>query len=276
MPKQVMTIRMIDGHPVNQTQDVPFIAPPIYEVIRLYEGVPLFVESHLKRLYNSMRLTDLILELPLELVVNTIKELTELNHISNSNVRLEVGKIASGQLCWTLYLVESVYPERSTYDTGVETSTYRIERPNPHAKVYRASFTELIGAEKIKNNVFEIILVNELGQITEGSRSNLFFIKDNTLYSASRELVLEGITREKVLEILYERRIALVEGVLPVENLSDFEACFLTGTSIHILPIKRVDSVLYDSANHPMIKWLQKEFETKIQDDLQQTRRLYK
>lgn len=276
MPKQVMTIRMIDGHPVNQTQDVPFTAPPIYEVIRLYDGVPLFIESHLKRLYNSMQLTDLILDLPLELVVNAIKELTELNHISITNVRLEVGKISSGQICWTLYLVESIYPERSTYDTGVETSTFKIERPNPHAKIYRASFTDLIGAEKTRNNVFEVILVNELGQITEGSRSNLFFIKDNVLFSANRELVLEGITREKVLEILFEKGITLVEGVLPVENLGGFEACFLTGTSIHILPIKRIDSFSYDSANHSMIKMLQMEFETKIQDDLQQTRRLYK
>ncbi|OJV66066.1 MAG: hypothetical protein BGO41_09050 [Clostridiales bacterium 38-18] len=276
MPKQVMRIRIIDGQPVEQAQDVSFTASPIYEVIRLFEGVPLFIESHLKRLYNSMQLTGLILDLTMEQVVKAIQLLIELTHMSNTNVRLEIGKVSKDQLCWTLYLVESVYPESAVYETGVETTTYKIERPNPHAKVYRASFTELISVEKIKNNVFEVILVNENGLITEGSRSNLFFIKGNTLFSAKRELVLEGITREKVLEVLAEQDINLIEEDLPSESLHSYEACFLTGTSIHILPISRIDSTYFDSANHPVIIALQNAFKTKIQNDLQQTRRLYK
>ena len=116
------------------------------------------------------------------------------------------------------------------------------------------------------NDIYEAVLYHD-GKVTEGSRSNLFFLKEGCIYSARDEDVLSGITRQKVVETINSMGIQNIQKDIPIEELSQFEAAFLTGTSIHILPIKSYEDVEFD-VDHPLLRELMGAFQLTIEKHL--------
>jgi len=113
------------------------------------------------------------------------------------------------------------------------------ERNNPEAKVWRADFQQRIQQQKLDQQVFELLLTpNE--RLTEGTKSNVFLIKKQGVFTAPSSQVLGGITRTKVLEIAKNIGIEIIEQNLAIADLMDAEAVFLTGTSPKILPVASV------------------------------------
>ena len=204
-----------------------------------------------------------------------IETLVKKTGIINNNVRLEVGEDHNGTFTWILFWVKSQYPDQSVYEHGVKTVTSKVTRDNPHAKIYRRQFVEAINLVRQETGAFEVILVKEDGTITEGSRSNLFFIADDKLFAASEMDVLMGITRQKLIRLLRDRSIELIEADISVDTIDRFEACFITGTSIHLLPVDSIDENHYNSSVHPLFNKLKTAFEKIVNDDLEHTRRLY-
>ena len=82
-----------------------------------------------------------------------------------------------------------------------------------------------------ESGVYEVLLVNRESKVTEGSRSNLFFIREGVVRTAPDSEVLPGITRQKVLELISEEGFRLDIRSLALEELPSAEAAFLTGTS---------------------------------------------
>ena len=77
------------------------------------------------------------------------------------------------------------------YTEGVKTILYYGERENPNAKIVNDNFRAKVTEEIKKSNAFEAILVDRNGLITEGSKSNIFAIKDGKLITAKAEAVLK-------------------------------------------------------------------------------------
>ena len=251
MLNQVTQKLIIDGTMVTSTDQVAFSTSPVYEVIRVMEGVPLFIQGHLERLFNSLDLAGLNHNITENELIRAISQLVQVTQIRNNNVRLEVGLNPSEKLTWVLYWVESVYPNETVYQQGVKTVTHAITRENPHAKIYRSAYAQKIAQVRENTKAFEVILVNEQGVVTEGSRSNLFFVKGDVIVSALEANVLKGITRNKLLALdsfHFEERNILAN------KLATYDACFLTGTSIHILPISQIDDIEYKSSDHSIVQ----------------------
>ncbi|MFA5420230.1 MAG: aminotransferase class IV, partial [Bacteroidales bacterium] len=92
-------------------------------------------------------------------------------------------------------------------------------------------------------------------KITEGSRSNVFFIKENELFTAKVNSVLPGVTRAIVIQIIRALRFQLHETDIDVRDLPKFQSAFLTGTSPGILPIQSIDVFLL-TIDHPLLRQL--------------------
>lgn len=273
MLNQITPEVVYNGKYMTSTPEIGFIEPPVYEVIRIMDGVPLFLEGHMSRLFHSFELVGYEPPFDAKALYTQIKWMIDHTGIKNNNIRLEVGKDASGAVQTVLFWVKSIYPPSFDYERGVLTITATEERPNPHAKVFRSDYAARISKLREETGAFEVILVKHDGIVTEGSRSNLFFIKDQKLYSASSEDVLMGITRQHLIELLRSLEIELVENDIEIDSLETFEACFLTGTSVHLLPIDRIDQRKYPSANHPLFIKLKEAFEGIVINDLSKTRR---
>ncbi len=270
MLSKIADLFMLNGVMTTAQVDMKFISAPVYEVIRVMDGMPLFVEGHLERLFSSLKLLQIDHDYTELQFISAILKLVHETEIRDNNIRLEVGYIEHDVLSWVLYWVDSYYPEKAIYEKGVFTVTETITRENPHAKIYRDAYAHKISNIRRETGAFEVILVKENGVITEGSRSNLFFVKDDVIYSALESDVLKGITRNKVKAL---SEFKFVEKNITVNELSDFDACFLTGTSIHILPIYMIDDVSYPSSQNKLILDLMDKFHKTVLNDIENTRR---
>jgi D-alanine transaminase len=90
-------------------------------------------------------------------------------------------------------------------------------------------------------NAAEAILVRD-GMITEGTHTNFFAVKDETLYTAPKSrLILEGITRKVVLEFCDKFKIDYREEFIEKDKLKSFDEFFITSTTKEITPVTEID-----------------------------------
>lgn len=228
--------------------------PPIYEVVRVINKVPLFLEDHLDRMRKSANIVDYHIERKDKEIEEDIRELINRNGIENLNVKLLCTDIERMGQVFLAYFMKSFYPPEEYYKEGIHTILFHYERENPNAKIQMASFREEVARELEKNNAFEALLVNKDGYIPEGSRSNMFFVKRDRIYTAPKGDVLLGITRKYILQVCEELNIKIIEENIHMEDLKKLDGAFMSGTSVNVLPISSVDDIKLDSVNNRIIK----------------------
>ena len=151
---------------------------------------------------------------------------------------------------------------------GVCVKTFRFERPDPNIKRWNELFRIRVNQFIRDETIYEALLVNEQGILTEGSRSNLFFINgENSLLTAPLELVLPGITRKYVLQICDELGITVIEQAVSLVELNAMSGCFITGTSPKVLPVHQLNEIKYN-AGHPLIQKIGATFNKLVRASL--------
>ncbi len=229
-------------------------SPSIYEVIRVIDGVPLYVEEHLMRMRKSAELLGFKIKKSDDEILDEIKKLITVNNFPNLNIKLMFSDLNKSNQLFLAYFIKSYYPEKEVYENGIHTILFNIVRENPNAKIVNMSFKERVKKELEDKNAFEALLVNEDGYITEGSRSNIFFVIDDKVYTAPEGEVLQGITREKVLKVSKELGIEIIKRNIHIDELKNLDGAFMTGTSVNVLPIRTIDEIKLDSVNNKIIK----------------------
>ncbi len=230
----------------------------IYEVIRIIEGVPLFLEDHLKRLHQSLIFNKVEHLIDLTCVKNEIELLIEANHFVQGNVRYEI-IFHNNHIQRLAYYIPHFYPPPAWYESGVQLVSLYANRKNPSAKVVQPNLKQLVEQRLSESGAYEVILINEQGEITEGSRSNLFFIVNDHIYTAPDHAVLGGITRNYVLKIISDKQLQLISEALKYNELRNCQAAFLTGTSPGVIPIRCIDNFNFNS-EHYLIKIIMTEY----------------
>ncbi len=248
--------------------------PPIYEIIRIIDGVPIYLEDHLNRMYESAKLTgiDLISEGDIK---SYIKETILNNKLQKGNIKLLCGE-SDGKNYFSVFCVESFYPPKEYYENGIKTILYKYERDNPNAKVLHTSFKEDVAKTMKENGAFEALLVRNDGYIPEGSRSNIFFVKGEKLYTAPKEEILLGITRKHLFKIAEKLGITIIEESIHVDDLKKIEGAFMTGTSVNILPISEIDDIKLNSVNNKIIKTLNQAYDNMIIEYIEKNKEVWK
>jgi len=240
----------------------------LYEVIRIIDGIPLFLEDHLDRLYHSARLTGMdLLPGPVSLS-GKIKKYVTSQMLETGNIKLAFSfsdQISGPQ--FELNVVPHYYPAREEYTNGVKVGLMYADRPVPNAKVQQTDIRDQANKLISDNHLFEVLLIDSDGNITEGSRSNVFFIKNETLFSAPANKILEGITRNKVLQICEKARINVIGSAIPANTLDQYEAVFLTGTSPKVLPVCSIEKIVYKT-DLPLLVTLQVLYNQLLDDYL--------
>lgn len=235
-------------------------ANAVYEVIRIINGKSLFLEDHIDRLKKSLCSLDLRYKINEKQLNSDIEMLIKRNEVLNNNFKIEYW-IQEFELNMQIYLIESSYPTDNMIYNGVDVISAEIERENPNDKIYRVDYKNEIKNIIEKENVFEVLLINSSGLITEGSRSNFFYLINKVIYTSSNEHILSGVTRNNVVKCIKKLGIKIVYDNIAKQNIDNIEAAFLTGTSINILPIKKVNSTKLESGNNDIIKKLIREFD---------------
>ncbi|WP_061320809.1 aminotransferase class IV [Clostridium botulinum] len=240
----------------------------LYEVIRIIDGAPLFLKSHLNRFYNSAKLEELNLWLDEEVIKEKINRLIEINKVSIGNIKLVFNFNKEKNNKFLCYFLKHNYPEYIEYKNGVRTILYHGERENPNAKVINMDFRKAVG-EKIKEEkAYEAILVDKNGYITEGSKSNIFMIKDSKVITSPVEKVLPGITRQNIIDVCKNLNLDIDEEKVHYKDIEKLEGLFISGTSPKVLPIKSVDEMEFKSSENKLILSIMEGYNKAIEKDI--------
>lgn len=243
-------------------------SPSIYEVIRVIDGIPLYEEEHLDRMRKSAELLGFKIHKSNSDISKDIRKLIEINKTFNLNVKIVISNIDQKEQTLLLYFVKSSYPSKSQYQHGVHSILFHSHRENPNIKIVNVDLRAKANMMIKEEGAYEALLVNEHGYITEGSRSNLFFVSKDKVYTAPPGEVLLGITRKKILEACKDLKIDIIEEHVHIDQLDEFEGVFMSGTSVGVLPLATIDERSYSSANHKTIKDIGKAYLTNVEEYL--------
>jgi len=232
----------------------------IYETMVAYEGVIFKLNEHLRRLYRSASLIGLTIPLKVDRLESALYETLSANVLKNAYVRLTVsrgpGPIGlNPDLCpqptIAIMAQESKeYPEL-LYEKGVhliisETKRNLKEAIDPRIKSMNFLNNILAKIEAIKRDAYEAIMLNAQDQLTEGTISNIFFVKDNVLCTPSVACgLLDGITRGTVIDLAIKENIQVKEGEFLKEDIYAANEVFITNTSLEVMPVSKVDEKTY-------------------------------
>lgn len=234
----------------------------IYEVIRVIDGVALFKEEHLDRMRKSLGMTEYCGKIKIEDVSQKIEDIIRVNGNENGNIKVIINKDEDEIY---LYYVQHSYPTEDMYRKGVDTILYNGERNNPNAKIIDNNFREQVNKQIKDNGVYEAILVDKDGNLTEGSKSNIFMVKNETLITSPINKVLPGVTRGKIIELAKELKIDVEERNINKSEIADLDGMFISGTSPKILPIRKINGIKKFQKNNTIITKLVSNFNKKIE-----------
>ena len=198
----------------------------IYEVVCTNQGKPCFLDEHLKRLYASasgisLKISHSPTEIKkqIQITLDSAK-----NHESYIRIIVTrgVGEVdIDPSSCFNpniIILVKEI-PQISieSYEKGISVALVSIKRNsrdslNPAVKTGNYLNNVLARIEAKRMDAEDAIMGNSMGQLTEGTTSNLFFVKEGRLLTPIKECgILSGITREKIIQLANKKSITLEE-----------------------------------------------------------------
>lgn len=230
----------------------------VYEVIKTYDGLPFLLDEHLDRLEKSCSGIHLAMpysRLEIKEIINKGLAKTD---ITTGQIYLQITRgIASrnhlfpssdipSSMTMTIKPMRHIPEEH--YVTGVDTQLLPDERwMNCHIKSLNLLPNILAKQEAHNNQKFEAILVQD-NYVTESTSSNVFVVKNNTLYTTPLSSnILPGITRQTILKLAKDLNIELVEENFTVDFLKNADEAFLTSTLIEVMPIRAIDDAIIGS-----------------------------
>jgi branched-chain amino acid aminotransferase len=169
----------------------------LYEVIRVIKGRPVFFADHIDRLKTSAALQKKEMLAGIDEIRRDILNLAKSEKRKETNLKIVFNYNKSGK--YLIYLIQSVYPTAEQYIKGVKGSLFAAERNDPESKVIDHRLRSEIYNKLLIEGAYEALLVNKQNCITEGGRSNIFFIHDEKLITAPDAAVLNGVTRKQEL-----------------------------------------------------------------------------
>jgi len=240
----------LNGRIHRAGEDVPALSGEVsfYEVIRTRNGVPLFFDEHMKRLSNGISTRyDLDHDIA-DRVAAGFDALVSSESFTEMNVRITVtftGREYSLHICY----ITSSYPTEDMIRDGVRLILFRAERFDPGVKILNNRLRATVNRELQRRQAYEALLVNRERLITEGSRSNVFFITDEDLIVTPPDsMVLSGITREKVIGLCRTEGMNLMFRSVAETDLPGFRSLFITGTSPMVLGVQSVEDHHFEVA----------------------------
>ncbi len=240
----------------------------VFETMRAYNKRIVYYSQHLKRITKAAKLMKIKIPYQPEKFAKLIQK--KIDHIRpkdayvklilskakpHTKVALEVKKYAPYSAkkykAGFTAMVSSFWKDESHPWAGIKT-TDRL--------LYELSFHEADA-----KGLDEAIMLNSRGLVAEGTRTNIFFIKNKTLYTpALKCCCLPGITRQAAFDLAKKNKIKVKEGNFTVHDLLDADAAFLTNSLIGIMPLVKIDQVKIGKGTNAITQLVSKRYNSLL------------
>jgi len=227
----------------------------VFETAFAWNGRIFKLDQHLSRIARSLKVVRIELPMSLDELKSTIVEVVRRNELQNAYIKWIVTRgVGNNVLLDPTGLVASVvvFAREYLYLTDPKkardgiTTTLSQTRRTPHEsldpRIKNINYLNLVMArmEAVDGGYDEVLMMDAKGHITEAPGYNVFAVRDGTVHTPARG-ILEGITRETVLEICDALKIPfLLTDLLPYD-LYNADEIFLTSTAGGLIPVRSVD-----------------------------------
>lgn len=251
-----------------------------FEGIRCYKadaGPAVFrLKEHVDRLFGSMHILQMECPFTREQVAEAILETIRVNRIDACYIR---------PLAFIGYGAMGVFPKENPVElsiavwpwgsylgeegmkNGIRVKISSFNRPHINATMVRAKTVAnyanslLAKREALKDGYDEALLLDTDGYVAEGSGENVFMVRNGVIKTPPLTAILDGITRDTVMQIARDRGMRLVEERFTRDELYIADEAFFTGTAAEITPIREVDNrAIGARKTGPVTKELQSSF----------------
>jgi len=253
----------------------------IYETLRAYNGVVFMLDKHIERLFRSASLIQLTIHKNADAIKKAVYQTLRANGLREAVIRITVsrGPGPSGldpELCkkptFVIFATKFIEYPKQCYGKGVKISIVKTRRNifsalNPQIKSLNFLNNVLAKIEAKKENSFEALMLNYRGYLAEGTVSNVFFLKGNSLYTPGISAgILDGITRKTVLAIAREYGFKIRQGKFRKNTIYGAEEVFLSNTTMEVMPVSSVDNVRIGTKAGKTTKLLHQAYKQKVAD----------
>ena len=191
------------------------------------------------------------------------------NRCDDINVKLIRTRIGEEDYFLT-YFIEPESLSREEYTRGIHTILFQGERPKPHLKTIGSSFRDRVETARARTGAYEALLVDDQGNISEGSRSNIFFLKNGLLLTPPAQTVLLGVTRKHVMNLCKSMKLQVMEELLHRREISSISGAFITGTTVDIAPIRSIDDHTIPSMENLQIQDIMRLYSDEVNAYIEQ------
>jgi len=248
----------------------------VYEVVRYYDRCLFYLDAHLDRLQNSARAIRLLLPYKREVIAAAASDLIEKSGFANGYLYLQATRGSAKrdhlfpedtESSMTMYVREMLPLTPMEQVKPIHLVTLPDERwLNCHIKTVNLLPNLLARQKAFESGAAEAVLYRPGGIVTEGTRSNIFAVIDGVVRThPTTNLILPGISRRIVLDIMAEKTIAFREEAFTLEELQKATEVWVTSTNMEVNPVRSIDSlVLPVPLPGPVCLILMQEFRSRI------------
>jgi branched-chain amino acid aminotransferase len=248
----------------------------VFEGIRIYASKVFRLREHVDRLYESARHIRLEIPLSKEAMTEAVLDAVRTNQRKDGYIRLVVTR-GAGTLGLdprktsdpqVIIIADdiSMYPAE-LYENGLEIVTVSTIRNHPNAlnpRIKSMNYLNNILAkmEGAQAGCLEALMLNHKGEVSECTGDNIFLVKRGELRTPPLDAgILEGITRNAVIELARAARIPVHEMSLTRHDVYAADECFLTGTAAEVIAVVKCDNrAIGNGKPGPITRQLREKF----------------
>ena len=228
----------------------------VFEGMRSYDGKVFRLREHMIRLWNCAKALMIEIPMTIESMEAAVYETLKVNNIKDGYIRLIVTR-GIGTLGLDTHLCKdpqviiiadhlALYP-KEFYEKGLDIVTASTVRTNPSMvspQIKSLNYLNNILAkiEGHQSGCVEALMLNTKGEVAECTGDNIFIITKGKLHTPPPEAgILEGITRQTVLDIAADMGIPIKEAPMTRHDIFVADECFLTGSAAELIPVVKLD-----------------------------------
>ena len=228
----------------------------VFEGERVYDGEIFKLEEHTKRLFYSAERMGIKVPYTEEEINEASKKIINIQKVQNGYVRPIIWRgsemMAISAQKNKIHVAIATWEWGSYFDPklklkGIKLNISNWRRPAPNTIPWDTKAAGLYMICTLSKHEAEAqgftdsLMLDHEGNIAEATGANVFFKdKSGEIHTPIPDSFLDGITRRTIIDIAKEKGFEIIERKIQLEELKDFDACFLTGTAAEVTPVSQI------------------------------------
>ena len=250
----------------------------VFEGARIYNGKVFKLTQHSARLIHSAKMLAYDLPYSVQELDAATKQVVAENGLDSGYVRPLAWRgsevIGVSAIGTKIHVAIAAFPWGAYYEQkAIKLVTSRWKRPSPECAPAGSKaaglyiICTLAKDEALAAGCQDALMHDYRGRLAEASGANLFLLIDGALHTPTTECILNGITRQTVMELARQRGIEVIEREIWPDELAKATEVFLTGTAVEVQPVGSIDAREYPLG--PVTLQLQADYAALVRGGVQ-------